>query len=82
MNWTKVEDKLPEFYTEVLVYYSDIDGSNKDIMVASLQPKSYYDNDGHYWLEGDCIKGEPYSEEESIVKAWFPYQNYLNYPKL
>lgn len=76
--WIKIKDELPEHHKEVLIYYSDIDGSNEGISIASMQPDDF---EGYYWLEGENIKGEWYSKGESIVKAWFDYQKYLTYPK-
>lgn len=83
MNWINVKDELPEYYKEVLVAYSDEDGSNKGIMIASLQPKLVHtlQENCYYWLEGDNIKGEFYSQEDSIITHWFDYQEYLNYPE-
>lgn len=77
IDWIDTAEELPEYHKEVLIYYSDADGSNEGISIASLQP-----NIVDYWLEGDNIKGEYYSEEESIVRAWFDFQKYLTYPKI
>lgn len=82
INWIDIAEELPEYYKEVLIYYSDADGSNEGISTASLQPHESYDNEGYYWLEDNNIKGEFYSEEESVVRAWFDYQKYLTYPKI
>lgn len=78
-DWIDVTKELPEYYKDILIYFSDKDGSNEGISVASLQPN---DSEGNYWLEGDNIKGRYYSEEESIVRAWFDFQKYLIYPKI
>lgn len=82
IDWVDITKETPEYYKEVLIYFSDADGSNEGISVASLQPNGFYDNKDNYWLESDNIKGEYYSEEDSIVKAWFDFHEHLIYPKI
>lgn len=81
IDWIDIKEELPEYYKEVFIYYSDKDGSNEGISIASLQPSDFYTDDD-YWLEGENIKGELYYQEESIVRAWFDFQEHLTYPKI
>ena len=74
MNWISVKDKLPEYYMEVLIAYSDEDGENPGICRAALQL-------GDEWfLSSVSEQGADYDDEHSIITHWFDYQNYLNYP--
>lgn len=79
IDWIDIKEELPEYYKEVFIYYSDKDGSNEGISIASLQPDNFY-TDNDYWLEGENIKGELYYQKESIVRAWFDFQEHLTYP--
>ena len=74
-RWISVEDDLPEAYILVLVAYADRNSSNKGIGTASIQ------SDGNWLIDSDTdgLLGEFYSEEESVISHWSPYQEWLKY---
>lgn len=73
IDWISVEDYLPEYYKEVLVAYSDTDGENSGICMASRLPDKWFP-------EMVSLRGENFDEEYSRVTHWFDYQEHLNYP--